>query len=290
MFIDAHLTGANTLEFVVARRDGAPLTGRRRPAHGGLRTGNSGATRHHRRQPAFWRCCASSSARERGREAALLPDNERDTALRVRSAGSRARARRLLRQARSRPTSRTARFNVRLRAVGTAVAAPLANAIAADGSRIFGHDYQLDSTGAFYHIAQDSEPAGRRAGEQLLASALVFVFVTIGLLFRSFSSDRDLAHSLRHAAPLDRRIDGAVGIDLSTGTAMIASAVLGLVVDDTIHYLAHFFREYRGDASRRRAPRRRQTSARALVTNNSFRFSASGWAASAASSRRSISR
>ena len=26
IFIDAHLTGSNTLEFVVARRDGAPLT------------------------------------------------------------------------------------------------------------------------------------------------------------------------------------------------------------------------------------------------------------------------
>jgi predicted RND superfamily exporter protein len=36
---------------------------------------------------------------------------------------------------------------------------------------------------------------------------------------------------------------GAFRIDLSTGTAMIASAVLGLVVDDTIHFLTRYSRE-----------------------------------------------
>jgi predicted RND superfamily exporter protein len=41
---------------------------------------------------------------------------------------------------------------------------------------------------------------------------------------------------------------GYAGIDLSTGTAMIASAVLGLVVDDTIHYLSYYRRVYAGDA------------------------------------------
>jgi len=42
---------------------------------------------------------------------------------------------------------------------------------------------------------------------------------------------------------------GAFGIDLSTGTTMIASAVIGLVVDDTIHYLDTFDRAYTGDAA-----------------------------------------
>ena len=36
---------------------------------------------------------------------------------------------------------------------------------------------------------------------------------------------------------------GYLGIDLSTGTAMIASVVIGLAVDDTIHYLTRFQRE-----------------------------------------------
>jgi predicted RND superfamily exporter protein len=41
---------------------------------------------------------------------------------------------------------------------------------------------------------------------------------------------------------------GFAGIELSTGTAMIASAVLGLVVDDTIYYLSHYRHAHRGDA------------------------------------------
>jgi predicted RND superfamily exporter protein len=40
---------------------------------------------------------------------------------------------------------------------------------------------------------------------------------------------------------------GVFGIDLSTGTAMIASAVIGLVVDDTIHYLSGYRRAFAGD-------------------------------------------
>jgi predicted RND superfamily exporter protein len=62
-------------------------------------------------------------------------------------------------------------------------------------------------------------------------------------------------------------IMGFLGIDLSTGTAMIASAVIGLVVDDTIHYLAHFTRVYRGDPDE--AVRRTTTEVGApLLINN----------------------
>jgi uncharacterized protein len=41
---------------------------------------------------------------------------------------------------------------------------------------------------------------------------------------------------------------GYAGVELSTGTAMIASAVLGMVVDDTIHYLSHYRLVHEGDA------------------------------------------
>jgi predicted RND superfamily exporter protein len=40
---------------------------------------------------------------------------------------------------------------------------------------------------------------------------------------------------------------GYCGIDLSTGTAMIGAVVIGLAVDDTIHYMVHYRRVYRGD-------------------------------------------
>jgi predicted RND superfamily exporter protein len=60
---------------------------------------------------------------------------------------------------------------------------------------------------------------------------------------------------------------GLVGIDLSTGTAMIASSVIGLVVDDTIHYLVHYQRSYLGDA--RAAVRETTTAVGApLLINN----------------------
>ena len=39
---------------------------------------------------------------------------------------------------------------------------------------------------------------------------------------------------------------GWLGIDLSTGTAMIAAVTIGLVVDDTIHFLHRYRREHAG--------------------------------------------
>ena len=35
---------------------------------------------------------------------------------------------------------------------------------------------------------------------------------------------------------------------------MIASAVIGLIVDDTIHYMTHYTRVYRGDPTRGHPP------------------------------------
>jgi len=45
---------------------------------------------------------------------------------------------------------------VRVEAVGTAVAAPLAAAMLAEGREIFGPAYEVDATGAFYRVALDS--------------------------------------------------------------------------------------------------------------------------------------
>ena len=71
MFIDAHLTGANTLEFVVTRRDGAPLTSaddlRRLAA---LRAGHRSRRRAgHRREQHPRRRAPGAARRERRRRA-----------------------------------------------------------------------------------------------------------------------------------------------------------------------------------------------------------------------------
>jgi predicted RND superfamily exporter protein len=71
---------------------------------------------------------------------------------------------------------------------------------------------------------------------------------SIGVLFRSVAFT--LLALIPNVMPIiwTGGLMGAAGIELSTGTAMIASAVLGLVVDDTIYYLSHYRGVYVGDA------------------------------------------
>ena len=96
-------------------------------------------------------------------------------------------------------------------------------------------------------MAQDSNDL---VASQLksFGSALVLVFVAIAVLLRSL---RLTAISfVPNVMPIAWTLGlmGFLGIDLSTGTAMIASSVIGLVVDDTIHYLDHYQHVYEGDA------------------------------------------
>jgi predicted RND superfamily exporter protein len=79
------------------------------------------------------------------------------------------------------------------------------------------------------------------------ALALALVFVAIGASFRS--AGLTLIVAIPNVMPIlwTGGLMGFLGIDLSTGTAMIASSVLGLIVDDTIHYLTRFHRVLRDD-------------------------------------------
>ena len=139
------------------------------------------------------------------------------------------------------------RVNVRIYSVGTSIAAPLAETILAEGRRHFGDAYRVDATGSFYRVARDSN--------ELVASqlksfglALAMVVAVIGALFRSIRLTA--IAMVPNVMPIvwTGGLMAALGIDLSTGTAMIASAVIGIVVDDTIHYLTDYRRNYRGDA------------------------------------------
>lgn len=70
--------------------------------------------------------------------------------------------------------------------------------------------------------------------------ALVLILVAIGIVFRS------IVYALLAIIPnvvpllLAAATMGFAGIALSTGTAMIASVVIGIAVDDTIHYLSAY--------------------------------------------------
>jgi predicted RND superfamily exporter protein len=245
MFIDAHLTGANTLDFIVTRRDGAPLTAAddlhrlgafeqaivARP----LVTGVSSIL-------AVVRQVQRAAS---GGDALILPPDDAasgDAFDLLDAADDQRLIHKLIA-----PDFTAARLNVRIHAVGTAEISPLAAAILADGRRLLGDDYDVQPTGAFYRIAEDSNSLVR-AQISSFGSAIALIFLAIGVLFRSWRLV--LVAVIPNVMPIiwTGGMMGAFGIDLSTGTTMIASAVIGLVVDDTIHYLDSFDRAYAGDA------------------------------------------
>jgi hypothetical protein len=264
MFIDRHLTGANTLEYLVSRRDGEPLTGlddvRRLAAFEKAVL----AVEHVTGVSSVLAVLRQMQRAEHGGAGPELPDNERDAAYAfdlLEAAPEQDLLRKMIA-----PDFTLARVNVRIHAIGTSAAAPLAESIERDARRIFGAAYDVAVTGAFYHVVQDSNHLVRSQVKSF-ALALALVSLAIGLSFRS--AVLTWIAMIPNVMPIawTAGLMGAFGIDLSTGTAMIASAVLGLVVDDTIHYLTHFHRVLQGDP----VPAVRRTTTgvgAALVMNN----------------------
>lgn len=245
-FIDAHLGGASMLDFVVTRRDGAPLTSaddlRRLAALEqaiATRAPVTGVT-------SILAVVRQVQRAERRGAGPQLPADDEASGY-VFDLLEAADDQRLIHKLVA-PDFTAARVNVRIHAIGTAEAAPLAAAIRDDGARLLGDDYRLQATGAFYRVAEDSNGLVR-AQVRSFGTAIALVFLAIGVLFRS--PRLVLAAVIPNVMPIiwTGGLMGAAGIDLSTGTTMIASAVIGLVVDDTIHYLATFDRVYRGDAA-----------------------------------------
>jgi hypothetical protein len=247
LWVDAHLTGPNALEFVVARRDGSSLASldavRRLAAFEAAIL----AQPHVAGVSSVLAVLRQLQRAEAGGEALALPGDEREAALAfdlLEAAPDTGLLRKLLS-----PDFASARLNVRIRAVGTALAAPLASTILADGRRLLGDAYVVTATGSFHHVAEDSN---RLVAAQVRSFALALgaVFVAIGALFRSLRLV--VITLIPNVMPVvwTGGAMGLLGIDLSTGTAMIASAVIGLVVDDTIHYVTSYTRAFRGDPAR----------------------------------------
>jgi predicted RND superfamily exporter protein len=246
MAIDARLTGPNTLDFVIARRDGKPLTGASDVARLAAFAGAARGHPHVSGVTSIVPVLARLQAAEEGGEP-RLPSDDEDTAYLfdvLAEAGDSGLLRKLLA-----PDARSVRVNVRVRAIGTATAAPLAQALRADAERAFGADYDVQPTGAFYRVTLDSNELVETQVRSF-GLAMVLVFAAIGLLFRSVGLVLVVAVANLMPIAWTGGLMGFAGIDLSTGTAMIASSVLGLVVDDTIHYLAAFRRAGPGDVVR----------------------------------------
>ena len=243
-WIDEHLGGALPLDFVMRRRDGAPI--RSLDAYRRLATLEDAI----RARPLVTTATSVLAVVRQVQRAETggtldLPHDDRTLGddLDLIEESGHALVRRF-----AGPDLRALRVAVRVRAVGTSETAPLVDAIVADAGRILGPDYTFVPTGALYHVVHDSTRLVRQQVSSF-GTAIVLVVLAIGLLFRSL--ELTVLALIPNVMPIlwTGGLMGFGGIELSTGTAMIASAVLGLVVDDTIYYLAHYRHAYRGDAT-----------------------------------------
>jgi len=247
-WIDAHLTGTAVLELMIERADGAPWTGvddvarldRFERAVAGIDgvTGTLGL-------PDLLRAVARAETSDPD---AGVPDD----------AGALAAAFDLLDAAED-PTPvrrvRTAdgaavRTLVRVHAMGSARAEALFAEVLARAASVLGSDVRVTAGGPFHAVATDSNRLVAGLVESV-GLALATVLASLALLFRS---PRVLvAAAVPNVVPVLATFGfmGFAGIDLSTGTAMIASVVLGIAVDDTIHWLARFREGGEGDVGAR---------------------------------------
>ncbi|ANM29132.1 hypothetical protein ABI59_05255 [Acidobacteria bacterium Mor1] len=240
MFIDERLVGANSLELVVSRRDAAPLTAlddMNRIERWMERIGELEPVTHVLGIPAV---IAELHRAESGAETTALPDDPEDLLYcfdLLEASDRQAELRRFIT-----PEFDRARINVRLHAIGTHEATGVLEQIERLSGEILGAGYTVHPTGSFYLVTLDSN---RLVSTQLrsFGLALAVILGIMGLWFRSLTL---LAAALiPNLVPIVWLLGlmGWLGIDLSTATAMVASVVLGIAVDGTIHYLARYCRE-----------------------------------------------
>jgi len=237
MFIDHELAGIHTLEFVVSRRDGGPLTSM--DALSRLARFREALLAHEEIggvQSVLSLLSAIQRAETNG-EGWQLPGDQAallDAFDLLDAAGDDDLVRRLID-----PEFRHARVRAQIHSLGSAAAAALEDRVLDEAHAIFGDDYVLAVTGAFHQMTRDSN---RLVETQLESFSLAFVLVilSVGAMFRSFRLM--LTSIIPNVIPIvwTGGLMGLFGIALSTGTTMIASVVLGLAVDDTIHYLTRF--------------------------------------------------
>ena len=142
----------------------------------------------------------------------------------------------------------TFRITLRCHAIGSARGAQLVDEIREAAADTLGDEFTLREAGDFYRVISESNLI---VGTQItsFAIAIALILIAIGVVFRSFLMM--LMAIIPNVIPLlmMAAVMGFAGIELSIGTAMIASVVIGVAVDDTIHYLAAFRKVYSGNVS-----------------------------------------
>ncbi len=244
IFVDRNLAGVYSLEMLVSRKDGRPLT-----TPGDIRRIAAFQEMAARQEHVADVYSVADPIRlvnraETGGKTRGLPESE-DDLLYDFDLMQADRERSFLGKLMTKDLT-TARISVRIHAVGTAAAAPVIGTLEDKGKELFGDSYSLVPTGSFYQITRDSIRLVQRQ-VMSLALCLAVILLAVHLLFRSMRLA--LVALLPALVPLllAGGLMGFLGIDLSTGTAMIFPVALGLIVDNTIHYVSRYMRERRGD-------------------------------------------
>ena len=130
-------------------------------------------------------------------------------------------------------------MEVHLGDIGSASASEIVSRIQTLAETMLGAEWIVEPTGDYYQMIRDSN----QLVATLLKSFALSLFVVMASTCLLFRSLRVLIPAfIPNILPIiwGAGLMGLLGIDLSTGTTMVAAVVIGLAVDDTIHYLHHF--------------------------------------------------
>lgn len=137
------------------------------------------------------------------------------------------------------------RVTVQLHALGSAAASRLGAELGRQATRLLGDEVSVIATGSYLEISNDSNRLVGNLLQSFLLS-LATILVTLAVLLRN--TRLLLAAIVPNLLPLawTAGLMGWAGIDLSSGTAMVAAVTMGMAVDNTIHFLERYRREYHG--------------------------------------------
>jgi predicted RND superfamily exporter protein len=245
-YIDEHLSGVNALEFMVEKRNGNPLAG-----HVDYAKLDAFEALARRQQPvanvfSILTLLRPLHRAESGARLPGLPTN--DDQLRYELELLSMAENQHMQSRFLTPDFRETRISVWLHDVGSRSATIVTETLLEEGRAIFGPSYSLTPTGSFYQMNQDSN---RLVADMVKSFSLSIGLVLLSILILLRSLRLTLLAMIPNVIPIlwTLGLMGFCGIDLSTGTAMIGAVVIGLAVDDTIHYLVHYRRIYAGVVS-----------------------------------------
>lgn len=229
-YIDEHLTGTGVIELLISRRDGEPVTSARDLAALSAFEERIVTLPHVRHTLGLVDLLPKD-----------LPPGMSDPSVVLAALISQPGFSSL-----ASPDFRTMRLTIAAESIGTREGAILIDSIREAAVAKLGDAYLVNETGGFYRIVAESNHL-TASQMKSFGVALVFILISTGVIFRSLQFTA-LAF-LPNVTPLliTAAIMGFGGIDLSTGTSMIASVMIGIAVDDTIHFMAAFRRSYKGN-------------------------------------------